>query len=94
MANTYDDGPSIYTDAILDILKEFNIKSTFFLVGKEVNTTAGRRITRRIYDEGHEIGVHTWSHPKLVELCDDDVRKEIQMTADVIYDVIGSHFTK
>lgn len=58
---TFDDGPTkVVTDNLLDILKEYNVKATFFVVGKEI---PGREtILKRIYDEGHSIGLHTYSH--------------------------------
>ena len=57
---TFDDGPSVYTDQILDICKQYQVKATFFVVGKtgETNET----ILRRIVDEGHSLGMHSYSH--------------------------------
>ena len=57
---TFDDGPSIYTDDILDILKEYDVKATFFVVGegKEPYEDA----CRRIVEEGHTLGMHSYSH--------------------------------
>lgn len=57
---TFDDGPSMYTDQILDILKEYNVKATFFVVakGKEPYEEAYRRILA----EGHTLGMHSYSH--------------------------------
>lgn len=57
---TFDDGPTYITNKILDVLKEKNVKATFFVVGKEIE---GREtILKRIYDEGHSIGLHTYTH--------------------------------
>lgn len=58
---TFDDGPApVITDALLDVLKKENVKATFFVVGKEIE---GReKILKRIYEEGHGIGLHTYSH--------------------------------
>ena len=57
---TFDDGPSIYTDEILDILDEYGVKATFFVVGKddEVSLAAYRRIV----EDGHTLGMHSYSH--------------------------------
>lgn len=55
---TFDDGPSINTDKVLDILKKYGIKATFFVVGKENMKDR----YKRILDEGHVIGNHTYSH--------------------------------
>ena len=57
---TFDDGPSIIIDEILTALKQCDVKATFFVVGKEI---IGREATlKKIYDEGHSIGLHTYSH--------------------------------
>lgn len=58
---TFDDGPiPIITEKILDVLKEQNVKATFFVVGKEIPER--EHILKRIYEEGHTIGLHTYSH--------------------------------
>lgn len=55
---TFDDGPSPNTDKILDILKEYDVKATFFVVGKENYTDQYKRIV----DEGHTLAMHSYSH--------------------------------
>jgi peptidoglycan/xylan/chitin deacetylase (PgdA/CDA1 family) len=57
---TFDDGPSIYTARILDILAEYDIKATFFVVGRTDETSLAAY--RRIVDEGHTLGMHSYSH--------------------------------
>lgn len=57
---TFDDGPSENTDAILDVLAQYNVKATFFLVGKD--GAMAEEAMRRIVDDGHTIGMHTYSH--------------------------------
>ncbi len=57
---TFDDGPSENTSKVLDILKERNIKATFFLVGENVEKHP--EIARRIVAEGHAIGIHCYTH--------------------------------
>ena len=54
---TFDDGPSAYTAQLLDVLKKYNVKVTFFVTGKGDDA-----IIKRTYDEGHQIGLHTYSH--------------------------------
>ena len=57
---TFDDGPSKITDRVLDTLKENDVKATFFLIGNQI---AGFENTvKRIHDEGHGIGLHTYTH--------------------------------
>lgn len=57
---TFDDGPSPNTAEILDILKEYNVKATFFTVGKE--SEEYKQLYNRILDEGHTLGMHSYSH--------------------------------
>lgn len=57
---TFDDGPSENTDEILAILKKHNVKATFFVTGKEGDTSAERY--RQIVAEGHTLGMHSYSH--------------------------------
>ena len=57
---TFDDGPSIYTEEILDILDEYQVKATFFVVGKESDPT--KEALRDIVARGHTLGMHSYSH--------------------------------
>lgn len=57
---TFDDGPSIYTNKILDILKEYDIKATFFVTGKDEPEYT--ELYQRIVEEGHTLGMHSYSH--------------------------------
>ncbi len=57
---SFDDGPSIYTGEILDILAEYDVKATFFVVGKEDERS--RESIQRIVEEGHTLGMHSYSH--------------------------------
>jgi peptidoglycan/xylan/chitin deacetylase (PgdA/CDA1 family) len=63
IAITFDDGPSVYTSHILDVLKEHNMKATFFIIGKYISSN--HALIQRIVDEGHQIGSHTYSHTPL-----------------------------
>ncbi|MCH5584120.1 polysaccharide deacetylase family protein [Shimazuella sp. AN120528] len=88
VALTFDDGPdNNYTPKILDILKKEHIKATFFVVG----TMAKRYPSslKRIYDEGHVIGNHSWNHPVLSKLPAPAVMKQIEDTNNVVTSVIG-----
>jgi peptidoglycan/xylan/chitin deacetylase (PgdA/CDA1 family) len=57
---TFDDGPSAHTPQVLDILKRYNVKAIFFVIGKD--TTFSRSMYRRIVNEGHQLGNHSYSH--------------------------------
>lgn len=88
VALTFDDGPSpLYTPRILDILRDKNVKATFFLVGKQVAKYP--QIARRILDEGHEIGNHTHSHRDLAPASRRVVRHEVEKAEHAIGDATG-----
>ena len=57
---TFDDGPSAVTSEVLDILKEHNIKATFFVVGQQFK--GNEEILKRIHEEGHSLGLHSYTH--------------------------------
>ena len=57
---TFDDGPSIYTENILDVLKRYNVKATFFVTG--MNAGQYDEYYQKILDDGHALGIHTYSH--------------------------------
>jgi peptidoglycan/xylan/chitin deacetylase (PgdA/CDA1 family) len=88
IAMTFDDGPSSEnTPRLLEMLKQRNIKATFFLIGE--NAAANPDLVRRILAEGHEIGNHSWTHPQLSKLSDDRVTTEITKTQGAIKDASG-----
>ena len=85
---TFDDGPSIYTNDILDILDSYNVKATFFVVGKE--GTNAEEALQRIVDEGHTLGMHSYSH-KYKELYEsmDSFTQDFARIRDSIYQATG-----
>jgi len=89
VAITFDDGPNEkYTPELLDILLNQNVKATFFLIGKNVMKEPD--IARRIYSEGHEIGNHSYSHPLLLLISRKEVHRQIETTASIIEDTVGT----
>ena len=66
IALSFDDGPSVYTSQVLDILDRHGAKATFFVVGR--NAELNPQLMRRAVESGHEIGNHTWSHTSLTAL--------------------------
>ncbi|MDR3667685.1 MAG: polysaccharide deacetylase family protein [Ignavibacteriaceae bacterium] len=85
---TFDDGPNEkYTPKILDILKQENIHATFFVVG--INAENNLKLIKREYDEGHEIGNHTFLHPNLAEVSNERVEFELNSTRRLIESVTG-----
>nr|MBQ8252801.1 polysaccharide deacetylase family protein [Lachnospiraceae bacterium] len=90
IALTFDDGPNdLYTEPLLDGLKERNVKATFFLIGNEVLEKP--EITRRIAEEGHMIGNHSFYHVDLSKLSEEEARMQIERTNEVIYEVTGQY---
>jgi cellulose synthase/poly-beta-1,6-N-acetylglucosamine synthase-like glycosyltransferase/peptidoglycan/xylan/chitin deacetylase (PgdA/CDA1 family)/spore germination protein YaaH len=79
VAITFDDGPDpAFTPQILDVLKKKNAKATFFLIGIPSENDPG--LVKRIYDEGHEIGNHTLTHPNISEVSPWRFETEINVT--------------
>lgn len=88
VALTFDDGPSAWTEPILDILAAHGAHATFFVIGSLAERRAD--VLRRIVAEGHEVGNHSWSHPHLARDCDDErVRLELGQTNDVVESILG-----
>ncbi len=89
VALTFDDGPDPrYTVPILDTLKEFQAPATFFMVGN--NVISYPEIAKRIVAEGHEVGDHTMTHPRLTDLTPEQAYVEIERGYQTIIDVTGT----
>lgn len=83
IALTFDDGPtSAFTDEILQILKEEDVKATFFLVGAELEKHLDEG--KKIVSAGHEIGNHSFSHNRMVLVTPSFVTEEIEKTDELI----------
>jgi cellulose synthase/poly-beta-1,6-N-acetylglucosamine synthase-like glycosyltransferase/peptidoglycan/xylan/chitin deacetylase (PgdA/CDA1 family) len=88
IALTFDDGPDPeWTPAILDILKQENVPATFFIIGKNGQTYPD--LLRRIVNEGHEIGNHTFTHPNLGEIPGSLTELELNATQRLIESETG-----
>lgn len=89
VALTFDDGPDqIYTPQILDILKEYNVKATFFLLGSKMLQYP--EVVQRIKAEGHAIGGHSYSHPDLRKISPEIAyATEIEKTQGIMLDLLG-----
>lgn len=86
VALTFDDGPDADTTVqVLDILKKHKVKATFFVIGKRVEEE--KKVLKRMVDEGHIIGNHSWSHPDLVKLSTDEVDKELSQVEDLVFQI-------
>ncbi|QEK18086.1 Peptidoglycan-N-acetylglucosamine deacetylase [[Clostridium] hylemonae DSM 15053] len=90
IALTFDDGPNAQcTGRLLDGLKKRGVKATFFLIG--MNAKDNPDLVKRIYEEGHLIGNHTYHHVDITKKSDEEARKEIEDTDKVISSVTGEH---
>ena len=91
IALTFDDGPSYYTTALLEGLKEREVHATFFLMGKNIE---GREdIVRKMYQEGHLIGNHTYDHVDLTSISEEEACIQITKTCNLIYEITGYYTT-
>ena len=90
VALTFDDGPDeVFTPQILDILKKYNIKATFYVIGEKVQYN--KKIIRREYEEGHEIGNHTYTHINVSKNSYNKIKKEIKDTQSAVKSVTGTY---
>lgn len=89
VALTFDDGPySPYTEQLLDILQEYHVPATFFLVGQNVEKNP--EIVGRIAREGHQLGNHTYHHVDLLKGDKEKVGEEIDRTSNAIKAITGT----
>lgn len=84
---TFDDGPSEYTNQVLDILKERQVKALFFCIGKNIDSN--KDILKRIDNENHIIGNHTFTHHFWIDLFSTNkIIAELNKTENAIYEII------
>jgi len=89
VALTFDDGPNPSTTTqALDTLAKYNVKATFFVLGK--NIAGNEDLLKRMKSEGHVVGNHSWDHPVLSKLTLEDAKKQITDTEDALTKVLGS----
>lgn len=89
IALTFDDGPHpVYTPRLLDGLKEREVKATFFVVGK--NIVGNEEVVKRMDEEGHLIGNHTFNHVQINLLNEKEAKKELKKTSDMIREITGA----
>ncbi|MDR8410936.1 polysaccharide deacetylase family protein [Nonomuraea sp. 3-1Str] len=87
IALTFDDGPGKYAGTLLDTLKKYDAKATFFLEGQYVK--ARPAYVKRMAKEGHELGNHSYTHPDFTKLEPAAIRNEIQKTQDEVKKAAG-----
>lgn len=89
---TFDDGPSIYTQDILDILDRYDVKATFFIVGKE--NDAAKESMKEIVERGHTLAMHSYTHDyKEIYASVENFAEDFARIQNYIYDVTGTKST-
>ncbi|HJV16888.1 MAG TPA: polysaccharide deacetylase family protein [Bacillales bacterium] len=92
MALTFDDGPNPeYTGQLLDLLKKYNVKATFFVVGSKVKKYPD--VIKRIHHEGHTIGIHHYHHVSSWVLSPFQLKKQLKLTEMVIQECTNEKVT-
>ncbi|MGL5329951.1 MAG: polysaccharide deacetylase family protein [Peptostreptococcaceae bacterium] len=88
IALTFDDGPHPReTNEVLDVLKKYDVKGTFFIAGKHANWYSKPLV--RASEEGHEIGNHTFNHPDISNLSTTQLEEEIVKCEDILVKLTG-----
>lgn len=87
VALSFDDGPGIYTQSVLDVLRDKNVKATFFMIGQ--NAEGRNDDVKNVANAGHEIGDHTYTHPDMSKLSADAQKDEIQKTKSILQGILS-----
>lgn len=88
VALTFDDGPNPNTTPVaLELLKKYNAKATFFMVGRSV--AGNEDIIKQVVAEGHQIGNHSWSHPLLTKVSLEEAKRQINDTTEALKKASG-----
>lgn len=87
VALTFDDGPSIYTKDILDILNKYNVCATFFVLGNKVSMY--KETLKLALKQGSEIGNHSYNHKWMIKLSENELKRQIEDTQNVIKKELG-----
>ena len=88
---TFDDGPSVYTQRYLDILKAYGAHATFFNIGSSVAENPS--LTAAVVEAGHQIANHSYTHPALTTLDPKDIRSQLEDTTSAIKEASGVYTT-
>eukprot|EP00743_Colponemidia_sp_Colp-15_P013374 GILK01015514.1.p1 GENE.GILK01015514.1~~GILK01015514.1.p1 ORF type:complete len:425 (+),score=42.50 GILK01015514.1:167-1441(+) len=90
VALTFDDGPAAkITREILAVLDKYNISGTFFVIGENLQDPDNLAAMKQAAKEGHLIGSHTYTHPDLSTLSEEEVASELVKTSQAIYNALG-----
>ncbi|KAG6288105.1 hypothetical protein E4U09_005747 [Claviceps aff. purpurea] len=96
IALTYDDGPYEYTSDLLDLLKKYDARATFFVTGRNLGKGAinnrdlpWRKLIKRMVADGHQVASHTWSHQRLTQISDSQLSNQIIYNEIAFADILG-----
>ncbi len=91
IALTFDDGPNTgVTNEILDIIEEYGIKASFYVIGQNINEESAKAM-QRAHSLGCEINSHSFTHSYMNEMSAEDITDEMERTAQLIYDYVGEY---
>ena len=91
VALTFDDGPNYNTNKILNILNKYNVPATFFVLGSKIK--GNENTLKKMVDSGMEIGNHTFNHLLLTKYKESVIKREIEDTSKLIFEVTGKYPT-
>lgn len=92
VALTFDDGPSAsYTGRIVNQLKKYDARATFFVLGCNLNSQATKAVVKKAVKNGNEIGSHTYNHKRLSALSGAEIKQEMILTGNAIKSITGTY---
>ena len=91
IALTFDDGPNTgVTNELLDIIEEYGIKASFYVIGQNINDES-KKAMQRAHSLGCEINSHSYTHSYMDKMSAEEIKDEMKRTADLIYDAVGEY---
>lgn len=88
VALSFDDGPSEFTQQVIDLLTENDCRATFFMVGTNMDLYPD--LVKAVYDSGNEVGLHTWRHNDLNEMSADAIVRNLQLCQNIVLAQTGA----
>lgn len=87
---TFDDAPNEYTNTLLQTLSDYSVKATFFVIGTRLETQTQKNYLKSIYEQGHEIGIHSYSHDmSLIYSSEEAFFEDLYKVSDQIEQICG-----
>ncbi len=87
LALTFDDGPMPESERVLNALAQYGARATFFVLGK--NIAGNEAVLKRMVDEGHQVGAHSWSHPNFTKISQSAVQSQMERTINKVAEITG-----